>query len=565
MTMGALRPATAPVERDWLASYPADVDWHRPFPARPLTELLEGAVARFASHRCVEFLGRSWTYQEIGDLTARFATGLQSLGVKRGSRVGLMLPNCHYAVVAFCAVLKAGGTVVNFNPLYAPREIERQIEDSGTEIMVTLDLERLLPKLQPLLAQTRLKTIVVCRMASALPWQKGLLFPLLRRKELATVPATPDHRWFDELIANDGQVAPVAIEPERDLAVIQYTGGTTGVPKGAMHSHASLQTNAEQLAAWTPSAQHGAERILGILPLFHVFAMTTVLCYGLRTGAEMVLLPRFDLDQLLQTIQRQRPTIMSGVPTLYTAIAHHPKLSRFDLTSLKICISGGSALPLEVKQAFEQRSRCTIIEGFGLTEALITQCNPIGGRHKIGSVGVPMPATSVAIVSLDDRQTRLPAGERGEICLHGPQLMQGYWQKPDETAATLRDGWLHTGDIGYLDAEGYCFVVDRLKELIICSGYNVYPRMVEEAIYQHPAVAETAVIGVPDAYRGETVKAFVVRQPDQALSADELLAFLKDKLSPIELPKLIEFRDVLPKSAVGKILKKELVAETRPA
>jgi long-chain acyl-CoA synthetase len=549
------------VAPSWLASYPKDIDWHARYTPAPLGALLDRAVAQWPEQRCVDFLDRAYSYREIGSLVARAAKGLQGLGVGPGVKVGLFLPNCPYAVVMFFAVLKVGGTVVNFNPLYAPREIEHQIEDSETDLMVTLDLQLLLPKLQPLLERTRLRTLIVCRMANALPFPKNLLFPWIKRKEIAAVPAGPAYVWFERLIDNDGESASVAIDPARALAVLQYTGGTTGVPKGAAHTHASLHVNAEQLAAWSPGCKPAAERVLGILPLFHVFAMTAVMLYAVRIGAEMILLPRYELDQLLATIDRKKPTVMPGVPTLYTAIANHPRLGSYDLTSLKLCIAGGAALPLEVKQAFERRSGCTLVEGYGLTEAPVTHCNPISGRHKTGSIGLPMPGTSLEVVSLDDRRTPLPPGERGEICIRGPQVMQGYWRREAETAQALEDGRLHTGDVGYLDEDGYAFIVDRLKELIICSGYNVYPRMVEEAIYEHPAVAEAAVVGMPDPYRGETVKAFVVRGAGASLSAEELLAFLKDKLSPIEMPKQIAFRDSLPKSAVGKILKRELLRQ----
>ncbi|MEZ5936569.1 MAG: AMP-binding protein, partial [Alphaproteobacteria bacterium] len=346
-------------------------------------------------------------------------------------------------------------------------------------------------------------------------------------------------------------------------ALIQYTGGTTGIPKGAVHTHASLVINADQLAAWAPVFAPGKECILGVLPLFHVFAVSTVLSYGMRIGAKLVLLPRFDLDQVLKTIHRKRPTVLPGVPTMYNAISGHKDIDRYDLTSIRLCISGGAPLPSEVKHGFERRAGCTISEGYGLTEAPVTHCNPVGGRHKEGSFGMPMPGTTIEILSLEDGETVLPPGERGEVCVSGPQVMKGYWRRPEETAKTIRNGRLHTGDIGYLDEDGYGFIVDRLKELIICSGFNVYPRVVEEALYEHPAVLEAAVCGVPDAYRGETVKAYVVKREGADLDEAALLAFLKDRLSPIEMPKIVDFRDELPKSAVGKILKKELLREER--
>jgi len=331
------------------------------------------------------------------------------------------------------------------------------------------------------------------------------------------------------------------------------------VPKAAALTHLALLANARQLVAWNPGAKPGAERILGVLPLFHVFAMTTVMNYGVAIGAELSLLPRFELSQVLGAIVRKRPTIMPGVPTMYAALRNHDRLERFDLTSLKLCISGGAPLPAEVREGFERATGCILVEGYGLTEAPVVTCNPIGGRNRPGSIGLPLPGTSIQAVSLDDRTTVLPPGAIGEICVRGPQIMARYLVQGGADEAAVDADRLHTGDVGYVDEEGYGFIVDRLKEVIICSGFNVYPRMVEEAIWQHPAVAEAAVCGIPDDYRGETVKAFVVRRDGMALEAPELLAFLEARVSPIEMPKLIEFRQSLPKSAVGKILKRALI------
>jgi long-chain acyl-CoA synthetase len=541
----------------WLASYPPGVDWSAHFPAMPLWDLFDQAVERYAENPCLDFLGRVWTYRQVGRLVDRAAAGLQALGVGAGTKVGLFLPNCPYFVICFFAVLKAGGTVVSYNPLYAAREIAHQIEDSETDLMVTLDLALLLRKLEPMLARTRLTAIIVGKMADILPFPKSLLYPLVKAREIAKVPDDGRHIWFEDLIANGGGVAAVP-DPHRDIAALQYTGGTTGVPKGAALTHRNLQVNALQMVAWHPGVERGAERIVALLPLFHVFGMTCTMNFALCVGAQIILLPRFDLIQLLTTIDRKRPTILPGVPTLYRAISDHPEIGRYDLSSLRLCISGGAPLPLEVKQRFEQLSGCTLVEGYGLTECPVVACNPIGSPGKRGSIGLPLPGTSIEVVSLDDRRTVLGPGQSGELCVRGPQVMAGYWNRADETAAVLVDGRLHTGDIGYMDEDGACFVVDRLKELIICSGFNVYPRAVEEAIYAHPDVVEAAVCGVPDAYRGETVKAFVVLREQGCLDEAGLLAFLADRLSPIEMPKLIEFRDQLPKSAVGKILKRAL-------
>ena len=547
----------------WLLHYPEDVDWHARFTARPFHCLLDEAVARYADRPLVDFLDRRMTYQQVDDLADKAAKGLQALGVKKGVKVGLFLPNCPYSVVCFFAILRAGGTVVNYNPLYVTREVEQQVEDSETDIMITLDLILLLPKLEPLLKTTRLKAIVVAKLADCLPFPKNLLYPWVKRRDIAKIPAEPSFVPFDSLINNDGRYQASAIDPEEDIALLQYTGGTTGTPKGAVHTHASLSISADQLAAWSADHAPGDERILGVLPLFHVFAVSTVLSYGVRVGACLILLPRFDIEQVLKTIRGKRPTMLPGVPTLYNAISSHKQIDDYDLTSIKLCLSGGAPLPNEVKSSFERRAGCTLVEGYGLTEAPVTNCNPFNGLQKEGSFGVPMPGTSIEILSLDDGETVLPKGERGEICISGPQVMQGYWKREEATAKTIRNGRLHTGDVGYLDDDGYGFLVDRLKELIICSGYNVYPRTIEEALYEHPAIAEAAVCGIPDDYRGETVKAYIVRREGASLTESELLAFLKDRLSKIEMPKIVEFRGELPKSAVGKILKKELLREER--
>jgi long-chain acyl-CoA synthetase len=546
----------------WLRSYPSGVDWHAPIPSRPMFDLLDDAVRGFADRPFLDFLDRRFTYREIGGMVDRFAKGLQDLGVGRGDRVGLFLPNTPFFVIAFFGILKAGATVVNFNPLYAEREIQNQIADSGTRLMVTLDLQALLGKLQTMFDRTPLERIIVCRMQDVLPFPKSLLFPILRRKDLAKVPDDGRHLRFADLSANGGTPVRVAIDPEDDVAVLQYTGGTTGVPKGAMLSHANLYANAAQATMWFQGARPGHERLLAVLPFFHVFAMTAAMNLPIRLGAEIVMLPRFDLDQVMATIAKKKPTLFPAVPTIYTAINNHRHRDRYDLSSIKFCISGGAPLPVEVKTAFERNTGCRLVEGYGLSEASpVTNCNPIEGVNKTGSIGPPLPGTTIEIVSLEDGHTRLPIGERGELCVRGPQVMKGYWNQPDETAATLRDGLLHTGDVAYMDEDGYVFIVDRIKDLILCSGYNVYPRNVEEAIHLHPAVAEVVVGGIPDAYRGQTVKAWIRLKDGESLDAEALRAFLHDKLSTIEQPKQVEFRAELPKTLIGKLNRKALLEE----
>ncbi len=546
----------------WLKAYPPDIDWHARFADEPLYRLLEDSVQRYGDRPCLDFLGKGYSYAEIGALTRRAAKGFAELGVKKGTRVGLMLPNCPYYIIAYYAVLAIGGTVVNLNPLYAPPEVRHLVEDAGVEVMLILDLKAHYALLAPLLGASGIRKIVLCPMADILPFAKSALYRLLKRADMARAPRDGAHLTFAQLIANDGAIAPAPIDPERDLAVLQYTGGTTGVPKGAMLTHRNLVTNARQCLAWFPDVEPGRERILAVLPFFHVFAMTVAMNFGIASGAEIILLPRFEIKTLLAAIRRKRPTTMPGVPTLFTAIYADPAAAKVDLTSIKSCISGGAPLPLEVKHKFEAATRCTVVEGYGLSETSpVVACNPLRGVNKPGSVGLPVPGTIIEIASLDDPAQLAPAGERGEVVVRGPQVMAGYWRKPQATADVLSEGRLRTGDVGYLDPEGYLFLVDRLKDIIIAGGYKIYPRNVEEAIYQYPKVAECIVLSVADAYRGQTVKAYVAPVAGASIDEAELRAFLKDKLSPIEMPKLFEFRASLPKTLIGKPSKKALAEE----
>lgn len=526
--------------------------------------LLDRQAEDFGERNCINFLGRITSYREVADLSDRMAKGLQDLGVEKGDRVGLFLPNSPYAVIAYFGVLKAGAIVVNFNPLYADEEVRKQIDDSGVKIMVTLDLKMMLPKLQRMLGRPPLEKIVVCSMSDALPFPKSQLFRVFKRSEIARVPDAEEVVSYDSLVDNDGDYLRHLLDARTDIAVLQYTGGTTGVPKGAMLTHANIAVNARQVAMWDgdPAAQQ--ERVLGVLPLFHVFAMTVVMNAAIVVAAEMILLPRFDVVTTLKTIQKNKPTQFPGVPTLFNAIDQESTADKYDLSSINICISGGAPLPLKIKQAFEKRTGCKLVEGYGLSESSpVAACNPVEGVNKEGSIGVPLPQTSLEIRALDDPDKLMPPGESGEVCIVGPQVMAGYWERPDETARTIRNGRLHTGDIGYMDEDGFTFIIDRLKDMIICSGYNVYPRTIEEAIYRHPAVAEVTVVGIQDDYRGEAPKAFIRLKDGQELDPDALKAFLKDKISPIEMPQEIEFRDELPKTMIGKLSKKELVAEEK--
>jgi long-chain acyl-CoA synthetase len=527
-----------------------------------LADLLDDAVARFADRPATDFFGSKLTYRELGDLVTRAARGFQMLGVRRGTRVGICLPNTPYYIICYFAILKAGGVVVNFNPLYVEREIANQIEDSGTEIMVTLDVTRIYPKVASALDRTCLQRIVVCSMRDILPFPKGVLFQLFKSSELAKIPEDLRHVSFARLTADPTPPKPIESKPSTDLAVLQYTGGTTGTPKGAMLTQANLVANVRQIVARVPGVALGQERALLVLPLFHVFAMTSGMNFCIAIGAEIVLLPRFDVNEVLATIQKVKPTLFPGVPTVYTALNNAASQGKHDLSSIRFCISGGAPLPVEVRSRFEQMTGCKLVEGYGLTEASpVVAFNPIDGEIKAASVGTIVPDTIVEIRSLDDPTKILPQGEKGEVCVRGPQVMAGYWNHPAETQAAFIDGALRTGDVGYIDADGYLFLVDRIKDLILCSGYNVYPRVIEEALYQHPSVAEAIVIAIADTYRGQAPKAFVTLRPDKTATSEEVLQFLKKYLSPIEMPKLIEIRASLPKTAIGKIDRKVLVQE----
>ena len=549
-------------DHSWLKSYPEGVDWNMPIPAKPLFTLLDDAVARFPQRPCIDFLGRIYTYGEIDVLVDRAAAGFQGLGVEKGTKVGLFLPNCPQFVICYYAILKAGGTVVNYSPLYSEPELLQQIEDSQTDIMVTLNLTALYPKAQAVLEQSRLKLLVVGTMSEVLPFPKNWLFPLVKRHDIVRAPNDASHVPFEELLNNEGGHEPATIDPESDVAVLQYTGGTTGVPKGAMLTHANIFINTMQCGVWFPALEPGAERIMGVLPFFHVFAMTAVMNMSIHLGAVIIMHPRFELDAVLKDVNKKRPTVFDGVPTMFGAINNHPKLQDFDLKSIKACISGGAPLPVEVKQRFEELSGCKLVEGYGLTECSpVATCNPFSDDAKAGSIGLPMPGTVIEIVDRDDPGKVLPQGETGEICVSGPQVMAGYWQNEAATRDVIADGRLRTGDVGYTDEDGYTFIIDRIKDLILVSGFNVYPRHVEDGIYQHPAVEEVTVIGVADEYQGQSVKAFVKLREGQALGEEELRAFLQDRLGRHEVPKHIEFRDALPKTMIGKLSKKELVAE----
>lgn len=538
-------------------------EWNAAFDARPVHEYLESTVAQFGDRPAADFMGKVWTYSELGDLVDSTAAGLQAMGVGPGVHVGLCLPNTPYYTIFYFAILKIGGTVANFNPLYVEREIAFQARDADVRIMVTMDLKVIYDKVEEVRKEKILDKIIVCPMTFCLPTIKKVLFSLFKRKELADIPRDEAHVWFDELQTRGNSPKPVEIDPHDDIAVLQYTGGTTGVPKGAMLTHQNLSANIEQMRCVFEKARLGEEKMLCVLPFFHVFAMTVAQNLSIILGAEMVLQPRFELKALLEAVKRKQVTLFPGVPTLYTAINNSPMTANYDLSSISLCLSGGAPLPVEVKESFEKLTGCVLVEGYGLTESSpVAAVNPLDENRRAGSIGRLVPGTSARFVSIEDRTTEVAAGEKGELLLHGPQIMKGYWKREDATADTITaEGYLHTGDVGYQDDEGFIYLVDRIKDLILCSGYNVYPRVIEEAIYQNEAVDETIVIAIPDEYRGQSPKAFIKLKEGHSMTGEDMKTFLKEHLSSIEMPREFEFRDELPKTMVGKLSKKELVEE----
>jgi len=547
----------------WFQKYPEDIDWHMPIPATPVYAMLDKTVANHADKPAFDFLGAKRDWQSINDETLKFAKGLQELGVQKGHKVGIFLPNCPLFLVAYYALMRIGATVVNYNPLYAERELANMIEDSETDVMITLDLDLLYSKMTKMLRDTRLDKLIVAPFTAMLPFPKSFLFKVVKGKELAKVDETNKRIFhYNTLVDNDGTFIPVDIDPMEDIALYQYTGGTTGVPKGAMLTHANIVANAEQAGEWL-GCEEGEDKMLGVLPFFHVFAMTGVMNIAVKKAMEIIALPRFELDATLKLINDKKPTIFPAVPAIFNGINNNKKLTKFDLTSLKYCISGGAPLPVEVKKKFEAQTGAVVVEGYGLTESSpVLCCNPREGENKAGSIGMPFPNTIVEIIDPETGE-HVANGERGELCARGPQVMKGYWNRPEDNEKTLQeDGRLHTGDIAIMDDDGYFFIVDRIKDMIITNGYNVYPRNVEEAIYLHPSVEECIVAGLPDTQRGEIVKAWIKCKDGRNVTAEDLKTFLADKISAMEIPKRIEFRDEdLPKTMIGKLSRKDVIEQ----
>src|SRR6266542_4546169 len=553
------------VAAPWLDSYPPGVPQHVEFPQVNLARLLADAARDFPHAPALHFEGRTVSYAELADQAWRFAGVLARLGVTKGTRVGLVLPNCPQAVVAFFATLRLGAVVVQNNPLYTERELGRQLGDAGVEVVICLDLGY--ERVKALRERLGIREVVVTSLLDELPAVRRRLAPYTRRGREASagIPRDePVRRWRELLRRSDAKPPEAEVDATADVALLQYTGGTTGVSKGVVLSHSNLLANVEQVRAWFPDADPGHEIVLAVLPFFHVYGLTVCLLLGVRLRAALVLLPRFDLSAVVSSIDHYRPTLFPGVPTMYVAINNVVAGGGHDLSSIKACLSGAAPLPLEVAERFERFSGGRLVEGYGLSECSpVALANPIYGKRKAGTIGMPLPDTLARVVDPADPGQALPPGQAGELALRGPQVMVGYWNRPDETGQVLRDGWLLTGDMAVMDEEGYFSIVDRKKDLIIAGGYNVYPREVEEVLYEHPKIEEVCVVGVPDPYRGETVKAFVVLRDGERATVEEIREFAKGRLAAYKVPRSVEFRDELPKTMIGKVLRRALVEEER--
>jgi long-chain acyl-CoA synthetase len=558
----------------WFQKYEPGVPRELIYPNSPLSQLLEGAAKRHPKRTAIEFLGFTMTYAELLAQAVKFAAALQAQGVTKGERVAIMLPNCPQFVIAFFGTMLAGAIAVNTSPLYVARELEHQLQDSGATTLVMLNL--FYPRFEEIQARVPTKRVIVTGIQDCLRFPKNVLYPIKAKREgtwvdvhARTEGASTVAMW-KSFLEHKHELTRVDVQPD-DIALLQYTGGTTGTPKAAMLSHRNLMANVAMAAAWNPGLKDGEEIMLGVIPFFHVYGMTAAMNLAIKNAATMVLLPRFQVKDVLETIQKHKPTLFPGVPTMYVAINNFADVKKYDLSSIKVCISGAAPLPLEVARAFEKLSGGRLVEGYGLTESSpVTHVNPVFGERREGCIGLPLPGIQCRIV--DANGNSLPQGEVGELAISGPNIMLGYWRKPEETAKCILESldggktsgrWLMTGDMARMDSDGYFAIVDRKKDMIDASGFNVYPREVEEVLYTHPAVQEVVVAGIPDAYRGETVKAYVILKEGQTLTETALIEFARGKLSAYKIPRAVEFRTELPKTLIGKILRRALIEEER--
>ena len=552
-------------QKPWLQHYPKEIPSNLPYNETPLHDYLKKAAAEFPDKTAVHFLGKEFTFQYLYSAAESLAAYLQNIGLVKGDRVAIMLPNVPQAVISFYGVLMAGGIVVQTNPLYTERELQYQMKDSGTKIIITLDI--LFPRVSKIKSQTSLQHIIVTAIKDFLPFPKNLIYPFIQKKQykiVVNVKHEGQNHLFTEILKTEKTTRlEYEVQFDEDVALNQYTGGTTGWPKGAMLTHKNLVANGTMCASWLYKCKKGEEIILGVIPFFHVYGLTTLMVLAIMQAYKMVLLPKFDTETTLKTIHKQKPTLFPGAPTIYIALLNHPELGKYDLSSIDSCISGSAALPVEIQQQFEDITGGKLVEGYGLTEASpVTHANFLWGHRVKGSIGVPWPDTDAVILSLENGEI-VPPGEIGEIAIKGPQIMKGYWNNPQETEQTFRDDWLLTGDLGYMDEKGYFYIVDRKKDMIIAGGFNVYPREIEEVLYEHPAILEVVVAGIPDPYRGETVKAYIILKEGALVSEAELDQFSRTHLASYKVPRVYEFRTELPKTIIGKVLRRVLIEEEK--
>lgn len=548
------------MERIWQKNYDPGVPFSVNYPEDCLPLILENTARIQPSSLATEFFGAELTYGVLWDHILRLANALDRIGVRKGSKVAVMLPNCPQAVIAYHASLWLGAVVIMTNPLYVERELEHQWKDCEAEFLFLLD--HLYPKAAKVVPRTGIRKIIATGVREYLPFHLKCLYPIKAKiKKLFTaVPYDGMNIFNFSKLVRSNRPDPIACGASPDgVALLQYTGGTTGIPKGAMLTHGNILANVLQLVAWFPDINCGRERFLAVLPFFHVFGLTVALNFAIYTGCAIIIMPRFNADELIDLIEKKKPTIFPGVPAIYSALMAHRRIASFDLSSIRFCVTGSAPMPVEILRRFEQKTGSTVIEGYGLSECSpVTHANPLKGTRKPGSIGIALPDTDCRIVDHETGTKVLAANEVGELIVRGPQRMAGYWKKPDETEKAIRGGWLYTGDLAFMDEDGYVFIVDRKKDLIISAGYNIYPREVDEVLYECPKVRETAAIGVPDQVRGEVVKVFIVPSKGESLTVDEVIAWCRERLAPYKVPKYVEFRDSLPKTIVGKVLRREL-------
>ena len=557
-------PGAAP---GWTRHYPPGVPAHLTIPNRLLTEVVEESVRRWGDRPALVYYGAKWTYREFWAESERFACALAKEGVGPGDRVALYLPNCPAYPIAFFATLRLGAVVVQVSPLYLGQDLVRILKDSEPKALVTLEF--LFPNLAKVRGECSVPSVFVARLRELYPWYlRPFVNGVMRRQHLATeFPTGPEVRPWATALRAPGSVPLHTGDPATTVAVLQYTGGTTGRPKAAMLSHRNLVANVDQSNAWNTTRHPGEEVILATIPFFHIYGLTVALLLGLSEGSTIVMQTKPEIREVLKLIHRYHPTQFPGVPALYQAFNHQPDLARYRLRSIRFCLSGSAPLPVEVARRFQELTGAVLVEGYGLTEASpATHANPVEGERRPGSIGLPLPETDQRVVDLEDPSRVLAGNEVGEFCVRGPQVMLGYYRQPEETALVLSaDGWLRTGDVARIDADGYAYIVDRKKDMINVSGMKVYPREVEEVLFQHPGVADAAVVGVPDATHGEVVKAFVVRKPEATVGAEELIRFVRERIAHYKAPRSVEFLGALPRSGVQKVLRRVLRDGATPA